>query len=59
MQKNGTHERSSHRSRRGDSDPWEQIRKVLEEAQDEFEASRERSKRALAEADAALKIGSR
>jgi hypothetical protein len=44
--------------RNGD-DPMSQFRKIRDKARSEFAASQERSKRALAEADAALKIASR
>jgi len=50
---------SSERADRNSDDPWERMQRVVEELRPEWEASRERSKRALAEADAALKLRSR
>jgi hypothetical protein len=44
---------------RSSGDPFERLRKYLDEVRPEWEASRERSKRALAELDAALKLRSR
>lgn len=40
-------------------DPMIQFRKIMDKARIEFTAAQERSRRALAEADAALKIASR
>jgi len=58
MPENGNHESVS-RVDRGDDDPLERVRKVIKELTPEWEASRERSKRALAEMDALLKLRSR
>jgi hypothetical protein len=59
MPENGNHKPTSHRADRHDDDPLERVRKKIEEIRPEWEASRERSQRALGELDAALKLHSR
>jgi hypothetical protein len=49
----------SGRADRSGDDPFERLRKYLDEIRPEWEASRERSKRALAEMEIALKLSSR
>ena len=59
MPENEEAKRSSRRIEGSGDDPFERLRKYLKEVQPEWEASRERSRRALAELDAALKLRSR
>jgi hypothetical protein len=59
MALNGNHYNSSMRTARNGDDPMTHLRKVLDQARNDLSESLQRSKRALAEADAALKIGSK
>ncbi|HEX6152844.1 MAG TPA: hypothetical protein VFZ19_04895 [Solirubrobacterales bacterium] len=59
MPDNGNQEPAARRADRDQGDPLERVRKVIEEIRPEWEASRERSQRALAELDAALELRSR
>jgi hypothetical protein len=59
MPERGNNNETSRRADRNGEDPFERLRKYLDEVRPEWEASRERSKRALAELDAALKLRSR
>jgi hypothetical protein len=59
MPERENNEGASRRADRSGDDPFERLRKYLDEVRPEWEASRERSKRALAEMDAALKLRSR
>jgi hypothetical protein len=58
MSKNESHDTNRNANGNGD-DPMIQFRKRMDKARSDFAAAQERSRRALAEADAALKIGSR
>lgn len=58
MSDNGNHTSSRRAARDGD-DPMTHLRKTMDRARSDLNQSLQRSKRALAEADAALKIGSR
>jgi hypothetical protein len=59
MPERENHKKLSRRSDEKASDPFEQVRKLREELEPEWEASEERSKRALAEMEVALKLRSR
>lgn len=59
MPEHENHREPSKRIDGNGEDPLERMRKVFEEVRPEWEASRERSQRALAELDAALKLRSR
>lgn len=58
MNRSEIHNATRNANGNGD-DPMIRFRKFMDKARIEFTASQERSKRALAEADAALKLGSR
>jgi hypothetical protein len=59
MPERENHRRPSRRADRNDDDPLEQMRRFREEMEVEWEASEERSRRALAEMEVALKLRSR
>jgi hypothetical protein len=59
MSENEKARKSRRQAERGDYDPLERMRKVFDELAPEWEASRERSRRAIAEAEVALKLRSR
>jgi hypothetical protein len=59
MSANGNHRTSSGQAAKNGGDPMTDLRQKMDRARSDLNQSLRRSKRALAEADAALKIGSR
>jgi hypothetical protein len=59
MTTNGNHSSPSGRIANNGDDPMTHLRKVMDQARNDLNKSLQKSKRALAEADAALKIGSK